>query len=46
MDPGYYGLVEMLLFFGLILAFCLWQLYSVSRAKKQRIERERSETKA
>jgi hypothetical protein len=33
----------MLLFFGAALAFCFWQLYSVSQAKKRRLERERSQ---
>jgi len=43
MDPNDYGIVEMLLSFGVVLAFCFWQLYSVSQAKKQRLERERAE---
>ena len=42
-DPRYYGLVEMLLSFGVILAFCFWQLWSVAKAKRKRLERERAE---
>ena len=41
MDSKYFGVVEMLFSFGLVLAFGFWQLYSVSRAKKKRLERER-----
>ena len=44
MDPGYYGLVEILFFFVVVLAFAFWQLHSVSQAKKRRLERERSDT--
>lgn len=43
MDPKYYGVVEMLLFSGAALGFGVWQLWSVSQAKKRRIERERAE---
>jgi len=43
MDPKYHGVVEMLLSFGVILAFLFWQLHSVSKAKKKRLERERLE---
>lgn len=42
-DARYYGLVEMLLSFGVVLAFCFWQLYSVAKAKRKRLERERAE---
>jgi hypothetical protein len=42
MDAKYSGLVEMLLSFGVILGFCFWQLYSVARAKRKRLERERA----
>ena len=42
MDEKYYGLVEMLLSFGAVLAFGFWQLWSVSKAKKARLERERA----
>ena len=41
MDQKYYGVVEMLLSFGVVLAFCFLQLHSVSQAKKKRLERER-----
>jgi hypothetical protein len=40
-DPQYYGVVEMLFSFGVVLAFGFWQLWSVSKAKKARLERER-----
>ncbi len=43
MDPSYYGVVEMALFFGGLLALGFWQLHSVSQAKKRRLERERAE---
>jgi hypothetical protein len=39
----YFGAAEMLFSFSLILGFLLWQLYSVNRAKRRRIERERAE---
>jgi hypothetical protein len=42
MDAKYYGLVEMLLSFGVILGFCFWQLHSVTKAKRKRLERERA----
>jgi hypothetical protein len=41
MDSKYFGVVEMLFSFGVVLAFGFWQLYSVSQAKKRRLERER-----
>ena len=37
----YFGVVEMLLSFGVILGFLFWQLYSVNKAKQRRLERER-----
>ena len=45
MDARYYGLVEMLLSFGVVLAFCFWQLHSVAKAKRKRLERERAKGK-
>ena len=42
MDAKYYGVVEMLLSFGVVLVFGFWQLHSVSKAKKARLERERA----
>ena len=39
MDPKYYGVVEMLFSFGVVLAFGFWQLHSVSQAKKRRARR-------
>ena len=46
MDQNYYGVVEMLLSFGAVLAFGFWQLWSVSKAKKARLERERAKLDA
>ena len=42
MDQKYYGIVEMLFSFGAVLLFGFWQLWSVSKAKKARLERERA----
>jgi hypothetical protein len=39
----YYGVVEMLLSFGAVLLFGFWQLWSVAKAKKARLERERAQ---
>ena len=35
MNPEDYGLIEMVLFFGLILAILFWQLYSVKRSMRE-----------
>ena len=35
MNPEDYGLIEMVLFFGLILAVLFWQLYSVKQSIKE-----------
>jgi hypothetical protein len=43
MDPRYYGVIEMLFSFGVVLVFGFWQLWSVSKAKKARLERERAQ---
>lgn len=43
MDPKYYGLIEMALTGAVALGFGFWQLWSVSQAKKRRLERERRE---
>lgn len=42
MDPKYFGVVEMLFSFGVVLVLGFWQLRSVSRAKRARLERERT----
>ena len=34
MNPEDYGLIEMVLFFGLVLAILFWQLYSVKQSIK------------
>ena len=36
-----YGLVEMAFSFGLVIAFCVWQLWSIEKARK-RLRREQS----
>jgi len=36
LDPKYYGLIEMALSFGVILALGFWELYALSKAKKRR----------
>ena len=43
MDPKYYGVVEIVFSAAVLLGFGFWQLYSVSQAKKRRLERERAE---
>jgi hypothetical protein len=42
MDSSYFIASATALFFGGLLAFGFWELYSVSLAKKQRLERERA----
>lgn len=39
MDPYYYGLIEMLLVFGLVVGFGLYQLWSVRRDIRRAKER-------
>ncbi len=36
MDHKYFGLVEMLFSFGVVLAFAIWEVYSLRRDKKRR----------
>ena len=36
MDPKYYGIIEMTLSFGAILALGFWELYALAKAKKKR----------
>ena len=44
MDHDYYGIIEMVLSFSVVLAICFWQLRAVAKAKKKaRLERERQE---
>ncbi len=38
MDPKYYGLIEMTLSFGVVLALGLWELRSLAKAKRRRRE--------
>jgi len=46
MDQRYFGVVEMIFSFGAILCFLFWQLYSVNRARRRRLERERANGEA
>lgn len=39
MDPHYYGLVEMLLVFGLVVGFGAYELWSLRRANRRAKER-------
>ncbi len=39
MNPDYYGIVEMTFSFGVILAFGVWQLVSLEKAKKKTREK-------
>ena len=43
MESQYYGAVEMIFSFGVVLAIGFWQLASTARAKRRRIEREKGE---
>ncbi len=42
MDAGAYVILDGGLSFGVVIAICVYQLISTSRAKKQRIEREKA----
>ena len=42
MDERYFGIVEMIFSFGIVLGLLFWQLYSVNKAKQRRLERERA----
>ncbi len=35
MNPALYGIVEMVLSFGLVIAFCGWQLRVLKRSKRR-----------
>ena len=39
MNPDYYGVVEMVFSFGVILVLAIWQLVSLERAKKKTREK-------
>jgi hypothetical protein len=41
MDPKYYGAVEMLLSFGVVLGILIWQLVSVRRSIRKDEENEK-----
>lgn len=41
MNPDLYGLVEMILSFGIVLGFCFWQLHSVNKARRKTQEERR-----
>jgi hypothetical protein len=35
MPENYYGVVEMAFSFGLLIVFCVWQLWSVEKTRKR-----------
>jgi hypothetical protein len=43
MSPNLYVLLDGALSFGAALAFCVWQLKSTARAKRERIAREQAQ---
>ncbi len=43
MPENYFGLVELGFSFGLIVAFCVWQLVSIEKTRK-RLERKDDDT--
>jgi flagellar biosynthesis/type III secretory pathway M-ring protein FliF/YscJ len=45
MSESLYGLVEMLLFFGVLLAFLIWQLVVTRRSLRNDRERAQRETR-
>jgi len=46
MDAGLVKLLELLLLVGALLAFGIWQLRSVDRDRRARLEREAAEARA
>jgi uncharacterized membrane protein len=42
MDPAYYGLIEMALVFGGVLAYCAYGIWSIDRRRAARAEAERA----
>ena len=36
MDGRTFGIIELVLFFGCVIGFCLWQLYSLRRDRRKR----------
>ena len=45
MNQNYYGLIEMTLTFGVVLAVVAWELYSLAKAKRRRLEKPADEVK-
>jgi hypothetical protein len=43
MDVRYLGWIEMVFSFGLVLAFCVWQLLDLRRLRREREARERED---
>lgn len=41
MDTAFYGWIEIVLVFGIALAFAAWQLLDLRRLRKEREQRER-----
>jgi hypothetical protein len=39
-DQSYIGLIEMLLFFGAFMGFCLWQIITLKLEKRRQDERK------
>jgi len=46
MSSDLFGLLDLALGFGVIVAICVWQLASTEKAKRQRIEREKARKSA
>ena len=45
MNPNYYGLIEMTLSFGVVLALAAWELYTLAKARKRRLQKPANEAK-
>ena len=45
LNPNYYGLIEMTLSFGVVLALAAWELYSLAKARRRRLEKLANEAK-
>ncbi len=41
MPDNYYGIVEMVFSFGVLIVFCVWQLWSVEKTRKRLREEAR-----
>jgi len=45
MNPQYYGLIEIFMTFGGMLAFAWWQLSSLKKLERERLEKMRDDNK-